>query len=199
MSATAEYDIRGQVDKRTAFEMRHLLYWYMLLGVSFLLTACGESAQQPASAPAQQSDLSTESTSLAEPTESSTTNAATCKQEPTIESGLWQGEYIDANGYRGDLRLTLVTSGDTLTGEIALKLRTEDQAQVIRGTVDGVAEYELVHLRSALEGVPEKIEYAAEVRPAGSYACHALFGTMPAVPQYNLGGGIWIAWRFEDY
>lgn len=131
-----------------------------------------------------------------------------------LESGNWEGEYIDVNGHRGLLSINLETEGDMLRGEYELTLRTEDQPQILKGAVEGkVDEQGAVNINLALDNTVGKqayektqassvgdgkiIRYDAQISSAGSFARQALCGLVSGVPESNLGGGVWIAWRFN--
>lgn len=113
-----------------------------------------------------------------------------------MESGVWEGQYLDVNGHRGTLRLTLEPKEDTLRGKYELKLITEDNPKVIQGNVEGQIEGTNIHMQLALGKTAQKVQYESHVCPAGSYAKQAIFGLVESVPQSNLGGGVWIAWKF---
>lgn len=113
-----------------------------------------------------------------------------------LESGAWEGEYIDVHGYRGRLRLDLEATTDALRGTYELTVRSEDKPQIMRGEVEGGMEGDRVRMALELGRSREKMQYEAHIRPAGSYARQALIGVVQAAPQSNFGGGVWIAWRF---
>ncbi len=137
-----------------------------------------------------------------------------------LEPGDWEGQYLDANGYQGRLRMRLDTVDDaqgTVRGDAELTLRAEDRPQIIRGQIEGQVEDEddeqtraggqpadpgrgkgkgRLRLRLKVEGGPQgEIQYDARIRPAGSFAKQALFGFVDESPESNFGGGVWIAWR----
>ena len=133
-----------------------------------------------------------------------------------LESGIWVGEYIDANGHRGELRLELRPSGGRVTGRGELRIRTEDEPQVISGDLEGAVEDDpeeqapgpargegrgrgkRVRLRLKGPGVPgPEMQYEGKIRPAGSHARQALFGVVGAMPRENFEGGVWYAWRYD--
>lgn len=138
-----------------------------------------------------------------------------------LERGVWRGEYVDANGYRGDLTLALEPSGGRVAGNAELRIRTEDEPQVIRGEIEGDIEDDVeddvegvaatadrpdrgrrrrkrLRLRLKIDGAPgQEFRYDAKIRPAGSHARQALFGVVHEAPRTNFGGGVWFAWRFD--
>ena len=113
-----------------------------------------------------------------------------------LESGDWDGEYIDARGHRGRLRLSLDVGSEGVRGKYELTLRTEDQPQVVSGEVTGKVDGERVSLGLALGRERRQMQYQATMRAAGSYAKAAMYGTVEAAPGSDFGGGVWIAWRF---
>jgi len=117
-------------------------------------------------------------------------------QAMSLEPGIWEGEYIDARGHRGQLRLTLEASEGRVRGKYELTLRTEDRPQVLTGEVDGDVDGGRVRLAVALGARRERVEHEAELQSAGSHATQAMMGIVRAAPQSDFGGGVWIAWRF---
>lgn len=113
-----------------------------------------------------------------------------------LESGDWEGEYIDVNGHRGPLRLNLEVKDNTLQGKYELTIRTEDKPQVISGEIEGDVKGENAKMLLAQGREREKMQFDVHVRSAGSFAKGALFGLVGAAPGSNFGGGVWIAWRF---
>jgi hypothetical protein len=176
--------------------VRRVCCYFLLLSVLLTLAACGEATRQSASTTAQKPDSSVAPTWRTS-TRSSAMGTSSQQRKPILESGLWEGEYIDANGHRGELGLDLETSASTVTGTMELVVRTEDEPQVINGEIDGAVEGKSLRLHMVLEDRSEVIECVARVRSAGSYARQALTGTIPALPRYGLGGGVWIAWHFR--
>lgn len=131
-----------------------------------------------------------------------------------LESGNWEGEYIDVNGYRGRLSINLKAEGGVLRGAYELTLRTEDAPQILKGVVEGkVDEKGSVSMNLApgntvdkqgaaktdvpMGGGNETMEFNAQTSSAGSFALQALCGLVSGAPQSNFGGGVWIAWRFN--
>lgn len=129
----------------------------------------------------------------------------------TFEPGEWEGEYIDAYGYRGTLRLSIASDGEKLSGKYELTVRSEDQPQTFGGAVQGsvarsATGSDRVQMQLNLgpegKGDAQTITYDAVVRPAGTFAKQALFGMVESAPtsdiaQANFGGGVWVAWLFD--
>ena len=124
------------------------------------------------------------------------------QEEPRpLSSGVFEGQYLDAYGYRGLLKIDVKTSDNRLEGNYELTIVTEDKPQVLTGRVEGTQERAAVRLRLALgkEGKEQKpLEYVAEVRPAGSHARQCMYGLVNAPKESGLGGGVWIAWEFAE-
>jgi hypothetical protein len=113
-----------------------------------------------------------------------------------LESGRWEGEYIDVSGHRGALTLTLEVRGDEVFGKYELALRTEDQQSFVSGEVEGRVEGENVRFLLALGANKERLSYSAHLSDAGSYARQALYSTVDSGSEAGFGRGVWIAWRF---
>lgn len=126
----------------------------------------------------------------------STTAHQTVPPQGAIQSGPWQGEYLDAYGHRANLRFDFDVTGDTVRGRFDLRVRTEDAPQSIRGELQGRVEGERVRFTVIVGKERRPVEFEAVVRPAGSHARQAMFGVVRDAPQQNFGGGVWIAWRF---
>jgi len=115
-----------------------------------------------------------------------------------LESGEWEGEYIDVRGYRGELQLKIETDGDTVRGAYELAVPDEHETAHYEGELRGHVEKD--HVQLELPGLGpdrEPIETTATIESALPYARQALVGRMDSVPEQNFGGGPWIAWRFE--
>jgi hypothetical protein len=148
-----------------------------------LLLALTTSAPEPARSSIQEEPMST------------TADRPSPTQTP-IQSGSWQGEYLDTYGHRAALRLELEVSGDNVRGRYDLRVRTEDAPQMIRGELEGRLEGDRVRFAAIVGKEGRRVEFDAVVRPAGSHARQAMFGVVRDAPQPNFGGGIWMAWRF---
>jgi ribosomal 30S subunit maturation factor RimM len=123
---------------------------------------------------------------------------------PKFQPGSWDGEYIDAHGVRGTLRLRFEGNDERVKGTYEVRFRTEDQPQVIKGDLEGeTREGRLRFLlpigeRTDARGdAREKVGFDAQVSDAGSHAKQAIFGVVSGAPRANLGGGVFIAWRFD--
>ncbi len=117
--------------------------------------------------------------------------------------GKWEGQYLDVNGHRGQLRMSLDYAGDTITGRYELRIAAEDKPQVIAGTLQGKTSGNRLNLsipRAAdakQQQGRQPLAFDAEIRGAGSHAEQAMFGTIAGGVEGNFGGGVWIAWRFK--
>ncbi|MFW9846478.1 MAG: hypothetical protein ACFFD6_07010 [Candidatus Thorarchaeota archaeon] len=115
----------------------------------------------------------------------------------------WQGEYIDVFGHRGRLKLALTTLEEKVSGKYEFVLRTEDKAETKRGDIKGYAkgadiELDLIHNPASNKGKSAEHRHSAKITSAGSFAEKVMVGKAKGLPEANLGGGIWIAWRFKD-
>ena len=120
-------------------------------------------------------------------------------EDQLVKSGVWQGEYLDVNGHRGKLRLDLEAEGGRVTGRYRLTLAAEDEPETISGRVEGSVEGSSIRFEAPVgKQEAERILYEGSLRPAGSFALQAIYGTVEAVPQENFGGGVWIVWRFKS-
>lgn len=114
-----------------------------------------------------------------------------------LESGEWEGEYIDAAGHRGKLSLKLDASADRVTGSYQLTLRAEDRPQIIRGDIQGVHSEDRLEMQLRLGESREEMKYSAQVSSARTHAEQAMFGLVTAAPGSDFEGGVWIAWRYR--
>ncbi|HET6776375.1 MAG TPA: hypothetical protein VFH81_01240 [Actinomycetota bacterium] len=124
--------------------------------------------------------------------------------ERKIRTGRWRGEYLDAFGHRGRIELALEEEGGEVRGRYELTFRTEDAPEKVAGEFRGRIEagrvsFEApVEARKAEQRPPETARFEAQLSPAGSFAGQAMFGLVSNVGTANFGGGVWIAWRFEE-
>ena len=119
-----------------------------------------------------------------------------------VLTGTFEGQYLDAYGYRGRLRIDIqsVKEGQLL-GSYELVLASEDKPQTISGRVLGIQEHGTVKLSLVFgEDIKEQgdLAYTAELQNAGSYAKQCIFGVVKAPSRSGLGGGVWIAWQFAE-
>lgn len=115
----------------------------------------------------------------------------------SFKPGVWQGKYLDAYGYRGDITFSTELKGEEISGKFELVLSTEDQPQTITGAVSGKHAEGSVHLRLTIGRIKEPIEYDAQIINAGSHAEQCMSGLVTAPKNSNFGGGVWIAWLFK--
>jgi len=124
--------------------------------------------------------------------------------EQRIRSGRWRGEYLDAFGHRGRVELSLDEEGGEVQGRYELTFRTEDAPEKVAGEFRGRFEAGRVSFEAPLEAgkadqrPPQAVRFEAQLSPAGSFAGQAMFGLVTNVGTPNFGGGVWIAWRFEE-
>lgn len=114
-----------------------------------------------------------------------------------LEPGNWEGQYLDARGYRAKLRLTIESREGLLEGSYELVVATEDKPQVVTGRLVGKHSADAVRFDLGGEKAKQTLSYEATLQPAGSYAKQCLMGIAKAPPGSDFGGGVWIAWRFE--
>jgi hypothetical protein len=114
-----------------------------------------------------------------------------------LESGEWEGEYIDAAGHRGKLSLKLEATSERVTGSYELAVRAEDRQQIIRGEIEGLHSENRVEMQLRLGESKEAMKYSAQVSSARSHAEQAMFGLVSAAPGSDFEGGVWIAWRYR--
>ena len=114
----------------------------------------------------------------------------------TLQTGEWEGEYIDVYGHRGTLHMTLEDSAGSLSGKYELTIQSEDKPKVMTGEITGVVEGDSVGLTLAMGKNAEKAEYRAWIRHAGGFALQSLVGFVDPIPGSGFGGGVWVAWRF---
>ena len=124
--------------------------------------------------------------------------------ERGLENGMWEGEYIDVNGVRATLRLDLDVKDNKVTGTFEAVFQAEDQPQMMRGDLSGYTEKGQVRVQLPIgpasdkeRGKAEMVEFSAQLSDAGSHARQAVFGVVSSAPRSNLGGGVFIAWRFD--
>lgn len=117
--------------------------------------------------------------------------------EISFKPGVWQGKYLDAFGYRGELKLETESKGEEISGKFELVLASEDRPKVVTGTVSGKQANGFVQLRMIVGKNQEPIEYDAHIMNAGAYATQCLSGMVTAPRKSDFGGGVWIAWRFK--
>lgn len=123
-------------------------------------------------------------------------SSAAVQKPVALIPGDWEGEYLDAYGHRGQLRMTLEESDGSVKGSYELTIADEDQADIQRGEIVGSIERGVVGLSFGSEKGDIRVEHKAQIRHAGGYALQALVGVVDPVPGTGLGGGVWIAWRF---
>ena len=113
-----------------------------------------------------------------------------------VMPGRWEGEYIDAFGYRSNLEFDLKTEGSSVQGRVQMELRTDDESVTISGSAEGEVKGGRGTFVIRLEGVDEELKHEVKVRDAGTHAQQAMFGIAESTGKSGFGGGVWIAWRF---
>lgn len=114
-----------------------------------------------------------------------------------LRPGEWRGEYRDVNGFSGELSMDLESDDEEFSGSFELTIADEDEPVEIDGRVRGTVRDGEVAFEVLLAKMGDKpLEYTGELRDAGSYAQQALIGSVAPAADLNLGGGVWIAWRF---
>ena len=117
--------------------------------------------------------------------------------EEAIKSGVWQGTYLDAFGYRGNIKLDFNVEKENISGRYELFLSSEDEPQVFTGTVQGVQKGADIKMLLGMGKEERKLEYSAQLLNAGSHATQCICGVANASSRTELGGGVWIAWRYS--
>ena len=119
------------------------------------------------------------------------------KEARTMNAGRWQGDYIDIEGHRGRIELTITKSGTTLVGAFVLTLSTEDQPDRYQGSVTGSVDGNAVVLRLQTKSQAEIVCDLTLAEPS-AYAEQAVYGVVHRTPGLRLGGGVLTAWRFKQ-
>ena len=123
--------------------------------------------------------------------------------EEKIKSGSFEGPYLDANGYRGTLKLSLAVDDVKISGNCHLTLRDTDDPLIYSGSVEGDFKAESLTLKLNLNDPSPKddsflsLETNLVVSDASSFAVQAIYGIISASPGSGLGGGVWIGWIFK--
>lgn len=119
-----------------------------------------------------------------------------------LQSGEWEGEYRDVNGFFGDISMRIGSDDEEFTGVFELTLfkpamTDDDEPRSIDGRIHGdVREDKVAFEVTPVEKSEEPLRYTGTMRDAGSYAKQALFGSVDPIAATNFGGGVWIAWLF---
>jgi hypothetical protein len=114
-----------------------------------------------------------------------------------MKAGRWEGEYIDIDGHRGRLRLTVAKTGTKISGKFELSLATEDEPERYQGTLSGrIDGKQLVLKLHMARGEP--MVCTLMLRHPVAFAEQAIFGVVEPVPALKFSGGTLVAWRFRD-
>ncbi len=119
------------------------------------------------------------------------------KEAFSFKPGVWQGNYLDAFGYRGEIKLHTESKGEEISGKFELVLASEDQPKVVSGSVSGKQKEGSVQLKMSVGKSQEPLEYSARIMNASSYATQCMSGMVTTPKNSDFGGGVWIAWRFK--
>ena len=122
------------------------------------------------------------------------------------EPGVWDGQYIDVNGHRARLRLTLTLSNEgAIGGRYELVFPDTDRAKVVSGEIEGRQSADTISFHAPLRtpeqksgGTEQRLHYEAHISDRVFAGRQALFGVVTASRQPGFGGGVWIAWRSKD-
>lgn len=118
-------------------------------------------------------------------------------EPPQLQSGTFEGQYLDAFGYRGRIRVDVESKEGVLQGKYEMVLATEDKPLVIAGHLDGkYGKSGEVMMRLTNEKTKVSLEYSAKLQAAGSFAKQCLMGVVKAPAKSGFGGGVWIAWQY---
>lgn len=115
-----------------------------------------------------------------------------------LDSGAWEGEYLDVRGFRGELEMKLEVEGDEVRGSYEMVVADEDEAMEFAGELRGTVEEDRVFFElEPLGPAGASVESTATIESAIPYAKQALVGELGPVKALNFGGGCWMAWHFE--
>ena len=114
-----------------------------------------------------------------------------------MNAGRWEGDYIDIEGHRGRVELTITHSGTTLGGTFTLALATEDKPERYDGAITGTVEGETVVLQLETER-QAVIVCRLQVAEPVAHAEQAAYGVVDETPKLKLGGGVLMAWRYKQ-
>ena len=123
--------------------------------------------------------------------------ASVQKEARTMNAGRWQGDYIDVDGHRGRLELTITKTGPTVGGTFVFSLATEDQPERYGGSVSGRIDGTAVLLQLETDREATIVCRLTLAEPA-AFAEQAVYGTVDPTPKLRLGGGVLTAWRFKQ-
>ncbi|HSE16593.1 MAG TPA: hypothetical protein VLB46_06045 [Pyrinomonadaceae bacterium] len=110
----------------------------------------------------------------------------------------WKGRFHDVNGFEGKLELRITGSDGDVTGQYSLSIRDEEEQFEAEGEITGTIFGSEVKLTLHHVGADADIQLEGQSVPSKGYAKRSMFGRMMPARYHNFGGGIWIAWQFED-
>ena len=119
--------------------------------------------------------------------------------EHKLLPGNWEGHYLDVRGYRCNLKLSIKSEQERLSGKFQLEIpRGLHDSQTLQGGLSGEIKGEEVSLILEIGKKNDGLNYRAQLSDAGSHATQALYGNVVSTLNRDFGGGIWIAWRYKD-
>ena len=129
----------------------------------------------------------------------------------------YEGEYYDALGHRGQIKLRFGGAGAAADSDCEIVLAGEHEPVTFAGPASAPfampldaasagtqARYVLEVASAALtsEDTTERTSVEATLtlhaRTATPYALHALFGIIEVTGDPGLAGGVWIAWQYGE-
>ncbi len=125
------------------------------------------------------------------------TAAPADKGTRTMNAGRWEGDYIDIEGHRARIELTITRGGAALAGSFVLALATEDRPERYEGSLTGTLEGSTIVLRLQSRSGAEIGRRLTLAHPL-SYAEQAVYGVVDPTPALKLGGGVLAAWKFKQ-
>ncbi|GEM_PF-6981343 len=114
-----------------------------------------------------------------------------------LQSGLYQGKYLDIKGREGFVKFDLKVDGDHVHGKYEMDVLDEHSSDKITGELSGKLSENQIELDLSRGKEKLPVKYHARVADAMPYAEQALYGQVSDVQSKKLGGGVWIAWRFK--
>jgi hypothetical protein len=119
----------------------------------------------------------------------------------SMESGKWEGEFIDSSGQRAVVRIYVDNEGDVRAGRFELVFKTEDEPFVVSGACEMRISGQRVQFEVPARDAKDQqstVLYSASLSDAGTHARQALYGTIDEPPVDGLNGGVFIAFRYDD-
>ena len=125
-------------------------------------------------------------------------NAET-NQNTSILPGNWVGKITSINGFDGSLKMTLSVKNNQVQGSCYLEIFDEESSIKYKGIVTGNIFNSGINIEAEL-GEKEKIKLYMKGKVAGAlpYAEQAYSGSYTRDPDFYLGNGVFILWRFKN-